>query len=208
MSGLTAEQQASALNFEAEGMSGHPAFESVVGYTTQPGEGQEAGFWLVQTPSAPLAQIDEAVQAPADAWPASRIRPACRCRSAVSRRRRGSASNCGRMPWSVSAATAMAEPRCRCSTSIRRAAAGRDRSISGAPPSARRIASRCWYRPISASRRRMTECRSPNSPMRRPCAAGYRRGPCVSARRPCRFRTSNRPRGRCRQLSGKPRAFC
>jgi len=62
MAGLTAEQKASALNFEAEGMSGHPAFDSVVGYTTQPAEGQEAGFWLVQTPAAPLAQIDDAVQ--------------------------------------------------------------------------------------------------------------------------------------------------
>src|SRR5437763_1046921 len=62
MAGLNAEQQASALNFEAEGMSGQPAFDSVVGYTTQPAEGQETGYWLVQSPSSTLPQIEEAIE--------------------------------------------------------------------------------------------------------------------------------------------------
>ena len=61
MAGLTPEQQASALNFEAEGLSGQPAFDSVVGYTPQPTKGPETGYWLLQATASQLAQIDAVV---------------------------------------------------------------------------------------------------------------------------------------------------
>ena len=61
MAGLSPEQQAGALGFEAEGLSGHPAVESAVGFVKQPAEGQDLGYWLVQTPAGPLVLVDEAV---------------------------------------------------------------------------------------------------------------------------------------------------
>jgi hypothetical protein len=61
MAGLSPEQQAGALAFEAEGLSGQAAHDSVVGYVTRPAEGNEVGYWLVQAPAADLARIEAAV---------------------------------------------------------------------------------------------------------------------------------------------------
>jgi cell division protein FtsB len=62
MAGLSAAEQASALNFEAESLSGQSAMESVVGFTRHAAAGLDAVYWLVQASSWDLALLDGAVR--------------------------------------------------------------------------------------------------------------------------------------------------
>jgi hypothetical protein len=60
--GLAGPQLASALNFEAESLSGHNAFDSVVAHVAlAPREGQQP-FWIVQGNAVDIAQIDQVVR--------------------------------------------------------------------------------------------------------------------------------------------------
>jgi hypothetical protein len=56
---MSPTELASALNFEAEALSGHSAFESVVGFH---GLSTGKGFWIVQARTTDLTQADEIVR--------------------------------------------------------------------------------------------------------------------------------------------------
>ncbi|HYV34906.1 MAG TPA: hypothetical protein VE988_04325 [Gemmataceae bacterium] len=60
--GLEDAELATALNFEAEGMSGQAAFESAVGFTSQSANTGERGFWIVQARTSDLELMEETVR--------------------------------------------------------------------------------------------------------------------------------------------------
>ncbi len=59
--GLSDQELSRALGFEAEPLSGITAFDSQVGFAAMPSDGQHREFWIVQTPTSQLQQIDDAV---------------------------------------------------------------------------------------------------------------------------------------------------
>lgn len=59
--GLSDQELSRALAFEAEPLSGITAFDSQVSYVAMPSDGQHREFWIVQSPSSHLEQIDDAV---------------------------------------------------------------------------------------------------------------------------------------------------
>jgi len=60
--GMSDSDLASALNFEAEGLSGQAAFESVVAHVPQGASASEKVWWIVQARATDRAAIEEAVR--------------------------------------------------------------------------------------------------------------------------------------------------